>query len=193
MYKKRTAYMRKIFYVLLTPLVFVYFAGCGGGSAAQGAVQSAADPITVVMGSHLNPGSPENLAMVWMTEQLAERSNGRFKGEVYESGSIGNEAELVEQVQSGQTHLAIGGSAPQDRYVRKYTVTTIPFMLEDKDVLNAVFDGKIGDAIRDVFAQSNILIPGFSLRGNRQLTTNRKIVNPDDLIGMKMRLPENAV
>jgi tripartite ATP-independent transporter DctP family solute receptor len=177
--------------MLAAILVFAAVPVFAGGSGESGGGEK--KQLVVVFGSHLNPGSPENLAMLWMADELAKQSNGVFKGEVYEGGSIGNEADLVEQVQSGQTQLAIGGSAPQDRYVRKYTVTTIPFMLEDANVLDAVFSGKIGDAMRKIFSDNNILIPGYSLRGNRQLTANRHITSPKDLTGMKLRLPENKV
>jgi TRAP-type C4-dicarboxylate transport system substrate-binding protein len=156
--------------------------GSGTGQAGQ-------QLVPVIMASFLVPGGPENLAMIWMGEQLREK--GLFKPEVYEGGTLGTENELLEQVKSGQTHVTFGNAVPQ--YVRKYWVSAVPFMISDERVLSAIFNGKIGDAIKGAFGENNILISGYSLRGNRQLTANRIVRSPKDLQGMKMRLPENAI
>jgi TRAP-type C4-dicarboxylate transport system substrate-binding protein len=76
--KRRLFMSSKVKKVVLAGfLLFVAMSVFGGGGG-----EAAGSTHTVVMGSHLNPGSPENLAMIWMSEELASRSNGRFKGEV---------------------------------------------------------------------------------------------------------------
>jgi tripartite ATP-independent transporter DctP family solute receptor len=169
---------------------------CGGSVQSNSATASQAQagevPKTIVIASHIPPGSPENLAMIWMAEELEKRTNGSVKGEVYEGGTLGGETELGEQIQSGQIHLGIAGFAIQERYIRKYLIWGVPFLV-DGDILNAVIDGKIGDAAKEAFAQNNFQFMGICMRGNRQLTTNRNVSTVRDVEGMKIRLPENSV
>jgi TRAP-type C4-dicarboxylate transport system substrate-binding protein len=179
--------MKKVLLILI--IAGVIFFSCGGGSGRNGGGKTEGKAPSIVLASFLNPGSPENVAMIWMSEQLGEK--GLFKPEVYEGGTLGTENELLEQIKSGQTHITFGNAVPA--YVRKYWISAVPFMISDEKVLEAIFGGKIGDAIKSAFGENNILISGHSLRGNRQLTANRIIESPKDLQGMKMRLPENPI
>jgi len=46
--------------------------------------------------------------------------------------------------------------------------------------------------MREEFAKNNLLCYGLIFRGNRQLTSNKLIEKPADLVGLKLRLPQTA-
>ncbi len=128
-------------------------------------------------------------------EYVAEQSGGKLRVKLYPSGQLGNEREIVEGLKLRSIDMVITGGAIIGWYAPEYGVLEAPFVWRDYDHVDAVWEGAIGEEIRAAM-RTNAGIDMLHLwyRGPRYLTTTEKrIHHPDDLAGLKLRVPELEV
>jgi TRAP-type transport system periplasmic protein len=88
--------------------------------------------------------------------------------------------------------MAITGGAIIGWYAPKYAVLEAPFLFRDYEHLDKVLCGQIGKEIETAINKKhNIHFLASFHRGPRYLTTtNKRIYSPEDLSGLKLRVPE---
>ena len=130
-----------------------------------------------------------------IAEQIESDSKGQIEVRLYPSGQLGNDRELIEGLRLGGIDMVISGLAVVGWYAPQYGMVEAPFLWRDYEHINRVWGGPLGLEIRNAMLQSADLTlhePWF--RGPRYLTTTSKIIqHPDDLVGMKLRVPELEV
>ena len=128
-------------------------------------------------------------------QRVEDQSGGRIRVRLYPSGQLGNERELVEGLKLGSVDMVVTGLAIIGWYAPEYGVTEAPFVWRDYEHVETVWNGPIGRELRQAIldkADVRLLRPWY--RGPRYLTTtNRKIEDPRDLEGLKLRVPELEV
>ncbi len=161
-------------------------AGCGDGRARPKVVRIA-----------YNPGPSELLhrAAERLAKQVAERSGGRLQVRLYPSGQLGNERELSEGLRLGCVDIIVTGQAVVGWYAPEFGALEAPFVFRDAAHIGRVWDSPIGDELRATMrARAGIRLLRPWLRGPRYLTTtSRKVSAPEDLKGLKLRVPELEV
>ncbi len=123
---------------------------------------------------------------------VSEQSQGKIRVKLYHSGQLGNEREIIEGLKLRSIDMVLAGGAIVGWYAPQYAVIEAPFVWRDYEHIDAVWQGEIGSQLRQTM-QSNAGINMLDLwyRGPRYLTTtSRKIHGPDDLAGLKLRVPE---
>jgi tripartite ATP-independent transporter DctP family solute receptor len=136
-----------------------------------------------------SPNHPRSKSMEFFKEQLEKASNGRIKVELYFSGVLGKEAEVLDMVVTGSVQGCRGGLF--ERANKKYLLYTLPFMFENTDQVIRLMRSEFGDKINQEALKNGIYIPACGVAGGfRNITSNVKpIRNPADLKGLKMRTP----
>jgi TRAP-type transport system periplasmic protein len=132
---------------------------------------------------------PRSKSMVFFKNTLEKASNGRIKVELYFSGVLGKEAEVLEMVKLGTVQGSRGGLF--ERANKKYLMYTLPFLFEDADKVVAVMRSDLGQKINKGAMANGIYIPATGVAGGMRNITNSKqpINNVGDLKGLKMRTP----
>lgn len=129
-----------------------------------------------------------------MQKEVAERTQGRYKLELFPNFALGGEREMVEGVQLGTIDLAITSTGPIGNFVPDTLITDIPFLFRDYAHARAVLDGPIGQAILAKCPAKGIICLAWSENGFRHMTNSRREVkSPDDTKGLKIRTMENPV
>jgi len=139
---------------------------------------------------HPRTGSADVEGLYHFKELVEERSKGEIKVNVFYGGTLGGERELVEQLKLGTVDLCWSGWATRGAYVNNIIPWGVPYLFSSKEQIKATIDGRIGEEVKKAYLKQGIVWVGLYFRGNRQLTTNRYVRTPDDLKGMKIRLPE---
>ena len=104
---------------------------------------------------------------------------------------VGGERDCMEGTSRNEYQMAVTGDLGTTYYAPKYGVTGIPFVFPDYALVRGAYEGKMGEKLNESFKQmGNLRIIGISLRGSRNLTANKPIYGPEDLKGLKLRLPE---
>jgi tripartite ATP-independent transporter DctP family solute receptor len=135
------------------------------------------------------PNHPRSKSMELFKEQLEKASNGRIKVELYFSGVLGKEADVLDMVVTGSVQGCRGGLF--ERANNMYLLYTLPFMFENTDQVVRLMRSEFGDKINADALENGIYVPACGVAGGfRNITSNVKpIRSPEDLRGLKMRTP----
>lgn len=127
-------------------------------------------------------------------DEVAKRTNGRYKLKYFPSGSLGGEREMLEAVQLGTQDLIITSTGPVGNFVAETRIVDIPFLFRDYAHARKVLDGPIGQDILTKFPAKGLVAISWMENGFRHVTNSKKaIVTPADLAGLKIRTMENKV
>lgn len=127
-------------------------------------------------------------------EELAKRTNGRYKLQQFPSSALGGEREMIEAVQLGTQDLVITSTGPVGNFVADTRLFDIPFLFRDYEHARKVLDGPIGQAVLKKFPGKGLIGLAWLENGFRHVTNSKHPVNgPEDLKGLKIRTMENKV
>jgi tripartite ATP-independent transporter DctP family solute receptor len=132
---------------------------------------------------------PRSQSMVFFKNMLEKASGGRITVELYFSGVLGKEAEVLDMVKLGTVQGCRGGLF--ERANKKYLMYTLPFLFENADKVVAVMRSDLGQAINKGALANGFYIPATGVAGGMRNITNSKrpIATVADLKGLKMRTP----
>jgi TRAP-type C4-dicarboxylate transport system substrate-binding protein len=109
---------------------------------------------------------------------------------IFLSGQLGKEKAVLELMKIGQTQMALTGGIFRTMFAKEYDPITIPFYLPSWEAVQAYLEGPMGHKIGQLAAEKGGVIDfGPQKRAARHMTSNRIIKEPDDIKGLKMRLP----
>ena len=130
---------------------------------------------------------PSTIGDIEFARLVEKNTAGRIKVKVYESGKLGDESSVVEQVQFGGIDLARVSLASLTNYSNKAKVTMLPYQIESRDRMWPIFDGPIGQEIKAELFKEKILCLAWYDGGARSFYNSKKrIVNVEDLKGLKI-------
>jgi C4-dicarboxylate-binding protein DctP len=132
---------------------------------------------------------PRSQSMVFFKNMLEKASGGQITVELYFSGVLGKEAEVLDMVKMGTVQGCRGGLF--ERANKKYLMYTLPFLFEDADSVVAVMRSDLGKKINEGAMANGFYIPATGVAGGMRNITNSKrpIAAVADLKGLKMRTP----
>lgn len=132
---------------------------------------------------------PRSKSMTLFKQELEKATNGRIKVELYFSGVLGKEADVLDMVKLGTVQGCRGGLF--ERANKKYLLYTLPWMFENADQILKVMRSDFGDKINKDALTNGFYIPACGVAGGfRNITNNvRPITKPQDIRGLKMRTP----
>ena len=149
-------------------------------------------PIKISFATYMPKGKTEEKGMEYFKQLIEKSSNKRIVVENFYGGVLGGERDQNELLSIGEIQLAITGNVLADSTSPELMAMDVPYVVSSDENLYKLWDGPLGKRIAAKIAdKKNIAILGVQRRGARNLTTsNRKGLFPEDLKGMKMRLPE---
>jgi tripartite ATP-independent transporter DctP family solute receptor len=156
------------------------------GLAANGFAQK----INIDVNNTMKPGGSEEAAINKFKEIVEKKSDGRMNVKIFMSGQLGGEDAVLELLKIGQTQISLTGGNYRHICAPQYNVAEIPFYLSNWDIVKGYLEGPIGQKIAALAAEKGGLVDfGPQKRAPREMTSNRPIRKPEDIKGLKMRLP----
>jgi tripartite ATP-independent transporter DctP family solute receptor len=155
---------------------------------------SAFGVMTIKLGVVTKPGSAQNIVAEKFKALMEERSGGEVAVKIYHSQSIGNETEILQQIQMNTVQMGIITVGPFDTFDPIVRVVNYPFLFKNNEQADAILDGPLGQEILTSLESSGFKGLCFSENGFRNLTNNRRAVRvPDDVDGLKIRVMSSAL
>lgn len=149
---------------------------------------------TIKLGVVTKPGSAQNLVAEKFKELVESRSGGALEVKIFHSGSLGNETEILQQIQLGTIELGVITSGPFDSFDPIVRVIDYPFLFKDHQQADQILDGPLGGEILTSLESSGFKGLCFSENGFRNLTNSKRAVaRPDDIKGLKIRVMSSAL
>ncbi|ANB35222.1 TRAP transporter substrate-binding protein [Rhodovulum sulfidophilum] len=157
--------------------------------AGLAATPTLAQEITLKLGHLANEDNPWHKASLKFGEELSALTDGRIAVEVYPNESLGKEIDLINGMQLGTVDMTITGESLQN-WAPMAALLALPYAYKSIEHMDAVASGEIGQQIEaQIVERAQIRPITYFARGARELTSNRPIESPDDLDGLKMRVP----
>jgi TRAP-type transport system periplasmic protein len=129
-----------------------------------------------------------------MADAVAKRTNGRIRIEQAPDASLGGDVEILKAVQLGSVDLAFVTGAGLPSVLPVTDVLHIPFLFTSADHAHAVLDGAVGADLSKQLAAKDLVPLAWGENGMRHMTNSKHpIATPDDVKGLKMRLPQSDV
>ena len=164
---------------LMTSFLLLLFLGC----------QTQSDVKIIKLAHVLDPTHPVHQGMVYMAERLAEKSGGKMRIDIYPSGQLGAERELIELLQIGSLAITKVSTSPLESFVPEMKIFSIPYVFRSEEHLWNVLNSDIGKRI--LLAGQKFFLRGLCYydAGSRSFyTKDVPIYSPDDLNGLKIRV-----
>ena len=89
--------------------------------------------------------------------------------------------------------MAMAGLEGLDLYAPEYTFLDSPFLIKDWAHMEALLGSGIGDSLKEGYAENGFVTLGWHKRDTRELASNKEIKTPEDVSGLKLRLPGMTV
>lgn len=213
--------MKKLMFCFLTLLVFLSLSGCSKNTkttsvtaktqpvqavapaktdtpvqtqTGSDAVDYTKGPKIVIKIGHVSQaGVPFDVACNKIGEDLDKATNGRITVKVFPASSLGNNTELLEQVQAGTLQMTASSVAFFGTFTDSTKLLDLPYLFKSNKAAEEVLDGEVGQKIFKDFETQDFHGLAWFSTGWRHLTANKPIHSPADMKGLKIRVMENQM
>jgi tripartite ATP-independent transporter DctP family solute receptor len=147
-----------------------------------------AAPLQMRLAHGLPTGHPVHAAMQYFADLVHERSQGEIEIALFADGQLGQEVDLLSQVQAGKLDFLKVSASVLERLHPAYGVLNLPFSMRDGAHWLAVTSGAVGRDILATTAASGLVGLTYYDAGARSFYGRKPIEHPDDLKGLRIRI-----
>ncbi len=153
-----------------------------------------AEPIVFRL-AETHPGDyPTTLGDIEFARLVEEKTDGRIKVEVYHSQQLGEEKDVIEQVQFGAIDFTRVSVGPMTEFSPELAVVALPYIYSSADHMWAVLNSEIGDKFLTGLQSSNFVGLGWYDGGARSFYNSvRPVEKLEDLSGLKFRVMQSEM
>ncbi|MDF2996834.1 MAG: transporter solute receptor, DctP family protein [Xanthobacteraceae bacterium] len=164
--------------------------------AAALALSAPAGAETLTLSTPDADTSEITLAAKHFAELVKQKTNGELEIKVFPNGTLygGDPSAGVKQLAGGSLDMLLNATSLYATFNPKFTAIAVPYLFDNVDQLRAYLDSDLGEELRSDL--SKIGITGIDLwsRPLRQITNSKRpITQPEDLKGLKLRVPNNPL
>jgi tripartite ATP-independent transporter DctP family solute receptor len=132
---------------------------------------------------------------LWAAEEIRKRTASRVQIEVFPSSQLGKETDINQGLTLGTVDIIYTGMAFAGRTLPALSLSSAPFVFRD----NAHWQSfRTSPLWRDLANQYEAKsgghqIVGYTYYGMRHMTSNKPITKPEDMKGLKLRVPDAPI
>jgi tripartite ATP-independent transporter DctP family solute receptor len=134
---------------------------------------------------------PYHTYAVWAAGEIAKRTNNRYTMDVFAASQLGNETQINQSLSLGTVDLIYTGQAFAARTYPPLSIGGAPYMFRDFDHWKKYSQSKVLTDLTDAYFKKggNRPVAAFYY-GVRHTTANKAINKPEDMKGLKLRVPD---
>lgn len=185
---------------------FFLLVGCGGGSnepdttkdnetpEANEEKKEAVKQVVFKLAENQPDDYPTTIGDKEFARLVEERTDGRYKIEVYSGGQLGDERSAIEQIQLGSIDFARVNASPLTEFSDAIGVFSMPYLFKNSDHMWDVLNGDVGEELLGTLSNANMVGLAFYDSGERSFYNSvRPVHSPKDLKGLKIRTQESQM
>ena len=135
---------------------------------------------------------PYHTAAVWAAGEIAKRTNNRYQVEVFPASSLGKETDINQGLTLGTVDIIYTGQLFAGRTHGPLAIGGAPYMFRDfahwqKFATSPLFT-ELGEGYRQKSGGNKVV--AITYYGERHVTSNKAINRPEDMKGLKIRVPD---
>jgi tripartite ATP-independent transporter DctP family solute receptor len=150
---------------------------------------------TLRLAHGLTPGSPYDMGASRFAELVEMYTRGQIKVKIFPSAQLGKEQDTAKDVQLGTLDMTLVAINNASMWYKPLDVFIMPFIFRNREHANAVISGPVGKELFENYrnASGNRILSVFEWGDRAIFNSKRSINHPDDMKGIKIRVPKNAV
>ena len=135
---------------------------------------------------------PYHKQAVWAAEEIKKRSNGKYEIQVFPASTLGKETDINQGLTLGTVDIIYTGMAFAGRVYPPISIASAPFVFRDYAHWDAFRNGPVFKDVAMGYekASGGHHIAGYNYYGLRHMTSNKPITKPEDMKGLKLRVPD---
>ena len=135
---------------------------------------------------------PYHKQAVWAADEIKKRTAGRYEVDVFPASTLGKETEINQGLQLGTVDIIYTGMAFAGRVYPPMSIASAPFVFRDYAHWQSFRGGPVFKDIVGAYAgkSGGQHIAGYTYYGLRHMTSNKVITKPEDMKGLKLRVPD---
>src|SRR5438128_4864601 len=134
---------------------------------------------------------PYHTYAVWAAGEIAKRTNNKYSMDVFPASQLGNETQINQSLSLGTVHRIYTAQAFAARTHPPLSIGGAPYMFRDFEHWKKYSDSPVLAELLDGYFKKggNKPIAAFYY-GVRHTTANKAINKPEDMKGLKLRVPD---
>ncbi len=159
--------------------------------AGLGAFSATALSAETLKWAHVYEAShPNHKWAEWAADEIEKRTEGRYEIDIFPASSLGKQADIDEGLTLGTVDIVYTGVQFAGRDYADVGLLGAPYVFRDLDHWKAVRDNELFSEIAQGYQdQTGHHIAALNYYGSRHTTSNKRIETPDDMQGLKIRVP----
>lgn len=139
-------------------------------------------------------GSDYHKVALWAAEEIKARTDGRIEFQVYPASSLGKEVEINEGLGIGAVDIIYTGPSFVERYYGPIAISDYPFIMRGYDHWKTYRDSDLFQELSTGYKDATgHTVMALVYYGQRHVTSNFPILKPEDMKGLKIRVPNSPV
>ncbi len=139
-------------------------------------------------------GSNYHQAALWAADEIAKRTDGRVELKVFPASSLGKEVEINEGLGIGSVDVIYTGPSFVERYYGPIAISDYPFIMRGFDHWEKYRDSELFAELSEGYKNATgSSVAGLVYYGQRHVTSNKPILKPADMEGLKIRVPNSPL
>lgn len=197
---------RKVLSILLAAAMVMSLTACGSKKEEAPAASTEAEApaeekeeaeapaaegksYSINVASTYAPEGPVHQVIEEFKTNLETASGGRIEVVIHPSGALGGVKEVVEGLRAGTIEMGVFALEDCDYYCPEYAVLEAPYLFDSQEHFKKVLTENGDQLFADIEAKTGVRTCAWFYRGARMITANKEIMNPEDMAGLKFRLP----
>lgn len=155
-----------------------------------------AAPLVYRFGTNVPATHPLNVRAVEASERISAETNGQVQINIFPNNQLGSDADMLSQLRAGGLDFfTVSGVNVLSQLVPVASLWGVGFAWSSDDAVHKALDGELGAYLRAQFPKVGLMAMNtIWSSGFRHVTNNVRPINtPQDLKGLKMRVPVSAL
>jgi tripartite ATP-independent transporter DctP family solute receptor len=135
---------------------------------------------------------PYHTAAIWAAGEIKKRTNGRYDVEVFPASTLGKETDINQGLTLGTVDIIYTGQLFAGRTYGPLAIAGAPYMFRDFDHWKKYATSPLFAELAEGYKQKSggNKVVAITYYGERHVTSNKAINRPEDLKGLKIRVPD---
>ena len=135
---------------------------------------------------------PYHTAALWAAGEIAKRTSNRYTVEVFPASTLGKETDINQGLTLGTVDIIYTGQLFAGRTYGPIAIGGAPFMFRDFNHWKAFAASPLFGELAEGYRQKSggHKVSAITYYGERHVTSNKAINKPEDMKGLKIRVPD---
>ncbi len=138
---------------------------------------------------------PYHKQALYAADEIRKRTASRVQIDVFASSQLGKETEINQGLSLGTVDIIYTGMAFAGRTLPALSIASAPFVFRDNAHWQSFRSSKMWRELSDQYEAKSggHQIVGYTYYGMRHITSNKPITKPEDMKGLKLRVPDAPI